>query len=98
MIVDDVKHRKVVTHTDLVVVHVVSWSHLETSCTEVHSHIAVLDDRNLLVDQWDKHLLALEPLISLVLRVHADSSVRHNRLRTCGSDDDILICRISVSV
>ena len=98
MIVDDVKNRKVVTHSDLIVIYIVGRSHLEASCTEIHCHIAVLDDRNLLVDQWDKDLLTLEPVITLICRIHAHSGIRHDCLWAGCSDNDILICRISVSV
>ena len=98
MIVDDVKYRKIVSVSDLVVVYIVCRSNLKASCTEIHSYIAVLDDRNLLVDQRDKDLLTPEPVITLVVRVYTYCSIGHDCLRTGRSHDDVFVCRISVSV
>ena len=98
MVVYDLEHRKVVTETYLIVVSVVGRGNLETSRTEIHLDIIILDNRDLPVDQRNEHLLATQPMMTFVFRVHADGSIRHNRLGTGGGNDEILVGRIAVTV
>ena len=98
MVVDYVKDREVVPYAYLVVVHVMGRSDLQAPCTEPHLDVAVLDNRNLLVYQRNKYLLAFQPMVSFILRVDTYRGIRHDGLRTRGRNDDILVCRIPFTV
>ena len=96
MLIDDINNRKFVFDTEFVVIDIVCRGHFKTSCTEVHSHIAVLDDRNLLIDKGNKHLLTFQIVVSLILRVDTYSSIRHDGLWTCSSDNYVFIRRFTI--
>ena len=98
VVIDDIKYRKVVPHSYLIVIDIMSRSHLEAACSEIHGHIAVFYDRYLLVDERDKNLLSLKVMITLILRIDTDGSIGHDGLRTGCRDDYVLVGRIAVSV
>ena len=98
VVVDDLEDRQVVAQADLVVVHVVRRGHLQAAGTEVHLHVIVLDHGDFAVDQRDQDLLAAQPVVALVVRVHADGGVGHDGLRTGGGDHEELVRGIAVAV
>ena len=83
---------------DLVVVHVVRRGHLQAAGTEVHLHVIVLDHGDFAVDERNQDLLAAQPVVALVVRVHADGGVGHDGLRTGGGDHEELVRGIAVAV
>ena len=98
MIVNDIRYRKIVAQTDFIVIDIVGRCNLEATCTESDFHIGVLNDRNLLVNQRDKHFLAFQPMIALVIRVDADCRISHNGLRAGRRNDDIFVRAFSVAI
>ncbi len=98
VIVDDFQHGQVVPQADFIVVHVVRRRHLQAAGTEVHLHVIVLDHRDLPVDERDEHLLAFQPEMPLVLRIHADGGIGHDGLRTRGGNDQELVRGLAVAV
>ena len=95
--IEDVDSFEVVSLAESVVVDVVSWSNLKTSCTELDIHIAVFDDRDDTSHKRHDDLVTTEPLVLRVLRVDAHSSVTHDSLRACGGNDSI-IASVSILV
>ncbi len=98
VLVDDVQDLQVVPEADLVVMHVVGRSHFQAAGTEVHLHIIILDHRDLPVDERDQDLLSTEPMMTLIVGIHADGGVGHDGLGTGGRDDEILVGRVALSV
>ena len=98
VVIDDVNNRQIVAKSDLIVMSVVSRGDLQASSSEIHLHITVLDDRDLPVDQRDEHLLAFQPMMSLIGRIDTDGGIGHNRLRTGRGDHEILVRRIAVAI
>ena len=98
VVVNNLSDRKIVSETYLIVIYIVSRSHFEASCTEIHLHITVLNYRYLLVDERNENLFPAKVVIPLVSRVDAYCSIGHDGLRTRGGYDKILIRRISLSV
>ena len=98
MVVDYVQNRQVVPDSDFIVIYIMSRSNLEASCSEIHGHIIILDNRYLLINQRNKHLLTFEPVISFICRVYTDCSIGHDCLRTGCGNDDVLVGRIAVAV
>ena len=98
VVIDDVQDRKVVSEADFIVVHIMGRGHFQTACTEAHLHIAVFDDRYLLIYQRNEYLLAFQPMISFILRIDTDSRIGHDSFRTSGRDDDIFVRRVTVPV
>ena len=98
VVVDDLEDRQVVAQADLIVVHVVRRGHLQAAGTEVHLHVIVLDHGDFPVDQRDQDLLAAQPVMALVVRVHADGGVGHDGFRTGRRDHEELVRGIAVAV
>ena len=98
MVVDDLEDRQVVAQADLIVVHVVRRGHLQAAGTEVHLHVIVLDHGDFPVDQRNQDLLAAQPVMTFVIRIHADGGIGHDGLRTGRGNDQELVRGITVSV
>ena len=98
VIVDDVEHRQIVPQTYIIVVYVVGRGNLEAACSEIHLHIRVLYNRNFLIYKRYKHLLALEPVVSLICRIYADCGIGHNGFRPCGRNHNVLVSGIALAV
>ena len=81
--VEDVDGLEVMCLSKGVVVDIVCWSNLQTACSELYVHIAVLDHRDHAVHQRHDNLMAAQPLVLRVLGVDAHGGVAHDGLRTC---------------
>ena len=81
--VEDVYGLQVVCLAQVVVVHVVSRSNLQTASTELYLHIAVLDNGDYTAHQGNNHLMTLQPLVLGVLGVDAHGGIAHDGLGTC---------------
>ena len=88
--VEDVYGLQVVGLAQVVVVHVVGGSNLQTACTELYLDIAVLDNGNNAAHQGYRHLVAFEPLVLGVLGVDAHGGIAHDGLGTCGGHHGIV--------
>ena len=98
MVVDYFQHREIVAQTDFVVVHVVGRGHLEAAGAEIHLHIAIFYNWYFLVDQRNKHLLPTQVTVTLIGRIDAYCSIRHNGLRTRGCNYKEVVGRIALAV
>ena len=76
--------------TQHIVVGIVRWSNLQTARTKLDIYITVFDNRNYATYQRNNHLLALQPLVLLVLRVDTHCGIAHDGLRTCGSNHSVV--------
>ena len=70
----------------LEVVRVMGRRDLHCTGPELFIHIVVCHDRDLSSYQRKDHILSDDILISLVVRVHRNSSIPQHRLRTRGRD------------
>ena len=82
VVVEDIDGLQTVLQTEGVVIDIVSWSHLQTSGTELDIYVCILDDRNLAVYERHDHVLTLQPGILLILRVDTHGRVAHDGFRT----------------
>ena len=88
--VEDIDSLEVVRLAECVVVHVVSWSNLQTARTELDIYVAVLDNRDNAVHQRYNHLVAAQPLVLRVLRVNTHCCVAHDCLWACSSHNSVV--------
>ena len=83
--VENIDNLEIMCLTEIIVVHVMCRSYLQTTCTELDINISVLDYRNHTVYQRNNYLMTTQPMVLWVLRVDTHSSITHDCLRTCGS-------------
>ena len=81
VVVEHIQALQLVFHADIVVVDIVGRRNLEASRPEILVHIAVLDHRHFPIHQRHNHMLAAQPVVTLVIRVHADRRIAHDSLR-----------------
>ena len=67
-------------------------SHFKASCTELFIYIFIVNNGDGTPYPWYYYLFSLKPLITLVLRMNADSSISKNSFRSCRGYYNILIC------
>ncbi len=91
VVVEDVDGLEVVFHAQIVVVDVVGGSNLQGAGTELAVHVFVHDDGHHATHAGHDDFLALEPLVALVLGVHAHGGVAHDGLGTGGGNDDVVL-------
>ena len=87
---EDIDGLQVVFLSQRIVVHVMRRRHLQTTRTETYLHIAVLDNRYHAPYTRYNHLLALQPLVLLFLRVDTNGDIAEDGLRTGGSHNGVL--------
>src|SRR6478735_964561 len=74
-----------------VVIHVVCRCYLQTSCPEFNIHVLILYHRNSAVSQWYDCELAFQLCVTLVFRVHTNSSITQYSFRTSSRDDNEVV-------
>ena len=87
---EDAYHRQIVALTDLVVVGVVGGGDLYHTGTLGHVRVLVAHDRDLLVDQGQDHVAAVEVLVALVLGVDGNGSIAQHGLGAGGGKLQVL--------
>ena len=68
--------------------------HFQTSCSEIHINVCILDDWYFSVNQRNNHFLAVKVLVLLVLWVDTHSGITEYCLRSCCCDNcvSVLAC------
>ena len=92
-------YRQFVTHTDLVIVRVMSGGDLEGTAAEFALHVLIGNDRNGAPQYGYGHLASDESLVAFIIRVDSHSRVAKDGLRTRGGHrDELPAIRISQHV
>ena len=84
--------REAVVAADLPILRIVARRDLEGARAEVHLHTLVGDHGHSPFDERDDGLLAHQPAVALVIRVHGDGDVGEDRRRTHGRNRDLPVC------
>ena len=91
VIIEDINGGESIFVAEHVVVYVMSGGDLKTASTEVHLNIFIHDDRHRTSYQRNDYFLSLEPCVTLIVRIYADSGIAQDSLGTCGGDNDVFI-------
>ena len=94
--VEDVDGLQVVGLAQHIIVLIVGRCHLQTARSELDVHVAVFDDGNLAVHQWDDDLAAFQPLVLRILGVDAHGGIAHDGLRTRSGHDSVIAALVLV--
>ncbi|KAH3665796.1 hypothetical protein OGAPHI_003984 [Ogataea philodendri] len=89
---EDIDEFQLVSLTGVVIVRVVTRSDLHGTSTKLHVDcLGVGNDWKLSVQEWMLHKLSVEMCVSWIFRVHGNSSVTENGLRTSGSNNQLFV-------
>ena len=91
VVIEDVNGGEIVFVSKHIVVDIMRRSNLETSCSKVHLHIIIHDDRHCASHHRHNYLLSFEPCVAFVVGVHTHSGISKNRLGTRGGYNDIFV-------
>ena len=96
VVIEDVDALEAVLHAEVVIVDVVGRGDFQGTGAEFAVDIFVHDDGHHAAYTGDDDTLAFEPLVALVLRMHADGRVAHDGLGAGGGYNDILILAFDI--
>lgn len=92
VIVHQADEFKVVPHTALKVIRVVSRGDLDSTCTELHvDSNGICDDGNLSAVERVNSKLAMKMSVARVIRVHSNGGITKHSFGTGGSDNDTFV-------
>ena len=82
VIVENIYTWQIVFFPKHVVIYIMSWRNLKTTCTKFNIHIVVFDNRNFTSNERNYYSFTLKPLIFRIIWVDTHRGISHNSFWT----------------